>query len=416
MSPKVWITLSLCLNVGLGLGYYFTTRPEMTRVSPTIAPKVSKVSSVRPKTPGTVTVTNVIRTDFKWSQLETADYKEYIKRLRAIGCPEETIQDIILADLDNVYEPKINKLKGINPVAPGESYWLVNRTVTPAARPTPETEKEIKELQEERTALVKELLGVSEKSVRSGFNWYEDAVQNRYSFVDAEQRDKLMALEKKYGRGTEWHNTSGDNRLSKEMREKMVAEMKEFLSPEQVFEYELRNSDEARMLRMNTRSIEMGENEYRSIFQHVYTAMEAQRSLSEEDRKNPEKRKEMAELSKSITESIKSTLGEERFEEMQRSLHPSYSSLVNAAPILGYDKAAALQVYNMQGDAVKAANAINGNQSLSPEAKAKALLDIRVATENAIGNTIGQRGLKYYRNNGGTWLNNISPPGAVPSK
>jgi hypothetical protein len=36
---------------------------------------------------------------FQWSRLESRDYRTYIANLRAIGCPEQTIRDIITADV-----------------------------------------------------------------------------------------------------------------------------------------------------------------------------------------------------------------------------------------------------------------------------------------------------------------------------
>jgi len=48
-------------------------------------------------------VTNSLR----WAQLESEDYKTYIARLRGIGCPEQTIRDIIIADLDKLLAPEI---------------------------------------------------------------------------------------------------------------------------------------------------------------------------------------------------------------------------------------------------------------------------------------------------------------------
>src|SRR6266446_3510341 len=41
-------------------------------------------------TPGTDTAP-----PFLWSQIESADYREYIANLRAVGCPEQIIHDII---------------------------------------------------------------------------------------------------------------------------------------------------------------------------------------------------------------------------------------------------------------------------------------------------------------------------------
>ncbi len=41
-----------------------------------------------------------VQQPFRWSQLESTDYRAYVDNLRGIGCPEQTIRDIISADLD----------------------------------------------------------------------------------------------------------------------------------------------------------------------------------------------------------------------------------------------------------------------------------------------------------------------------
>ncbi|MGH8527612.1 MAG: hypothetical protein ACREXY_26380, partial [Gammaproteobacteria bacterium] len=43
---------------------------------------------------------------FHWSEVESPDYKEYIARLRGVQCPEETIRDIIVADINKLYAPR----------------------------------------------------------------------------------------------------------------------------------------------------------------------------------------------------------------------------------------------------------------------------------------------------------------------
>jgi len=40
---------------------------------------------------------------FSWEQVETDDYVKYIANLRGIHCPEQTVRDIITADLDSAY-------------------------------------------------------------------------------------------------------------------------------------------------------------------------------------------------------------------------------------------------------------------------------------------------------------------------
>jgi hypothetical protein len=40
---------------------------------------------------------------FHWQQIESGDYRQYIANLRAIGCPERLIRDVILADVAELY-------------------------------------------------------------------------------------------------------------------------------------------------------------------------------------------------------------------------------------------------------------------------------------------------------------------------
>jgi hypothetical protein len=47
---------------------------------------------------------------FRWSQLESAAYPAYIANLRAIGCPEQTLRDIITADVGSLYAQKRREL------------------------------------------------------------------------------------------------------------------------------------------------------------------------------------------------------------------------------------------------------------------------------------------------------------------
>ena len=41
-----------------------------------------------------------------WEQLESADYRVYVANLRKVGCPEQTIRDIIIADVHSLYAPR----------------------------------------------------------------------------------------------------------------------------------------------------------------------------------------------------------------------------------------------------------------------------------------------------------------------
>src|SRR4051812_19467484 len=53
--------------------------------------------------------TNVVlrRQFFSWGEVESADYPTYISNLRSIDCPEQTIRDIIIADVNTLYAKRL---------------------------------------------------------------------------------------------------------------------------------------------------------------------------------------------------------------------------------------------------------------------------------------------------------------------
>lgn len=66
---------------------------------------------------------------FQWSQLESTDYATYIANLRAVGCPEQTLHDIIAGDLASVYAQKRQSLQTAQAQAPAEVQAQARQTL-----------------------------------------------------------------------------------------------------------------------------------------------------------------------------------------------------------------------------------------------------------------------------------------------
>jgi len=48
---------------------------------------------------------------FRWSQLESVDYRTYVRNLRNIGCPEPTLRAIVTANVDVLYRQRRRELE-----------------------------------------------------------------------------------------------------------------------------------------------------------------------------------------------------------------------------------------------------------------------------------------------------------------
>src|SRR5215831_1795406 len=96
MRWRVFFAISLVANLALASLWYAAARhatASRDRLARSIATSNATVK------------TNVVvrRQFFSWSQVESDDYPTYIANLREIGCPEQTIRDIIIADVNVLY-------------------------------------------------------------------------------------------------------------------------------------------------------------------------------------------------------------------------------------------------------------------------------------------------------------------------
>jgi hypothetical protein len=119
---KISLKMSLSLNLALLAGLLVllanqhrqesSPQPVSSRMElfrQTAAPPVSPVPS------------NNVATHFRWDQLEAGwDYQTYIANLRAIGCPEATVEDIVRGDTARAFSWE-RKLLGLN--GSGDGPW-----------------------------------------------------------------------------------------------------------------------------------------------------------------------------------------------------------------------------------------------------------------------------------------------------
>ncbi len=96
---KIALKLSLAANAGLAaLVLLLSQRPRAGAPDSLHNASAPATSSTEPPPA------------FNWRLLESGDYRTYIANLRAIGCPRQTIRDIIVADVDGVYATRREQL------------------------------------------------------------------------------------------------------------------------------------------------------------------------------------------------------------------------------------------------------------------------------------------------------------------
>jgi hypothetical protein len=158
MNAKHFLILSAGLNVLLAALLLRPTSPltadpaASDSVQARAAGESAPASAATPLATTSV-VTNTVVREISWQQVESPDYREYIANLRAIGCPEETIRDIINADVNKLYDEKKKLARG----APKKfEYWKAGNPLA-GLMGDPESLQKMRALEEEKNAVLRAL-------------------------------------------------------------------------------------------------------------------------------------------------------------------------------------------------------------------------------------------------------------------
>ncbi len=414
---RKFILISILLNVGLvGAVAYFATQRKQTT-----ATVETKKETTEGKTPAatkkatqkneTVAV-NVAGEKFSWRDVESEDYKNYIANLRVIQCPEETIRDIIIADVNKFYA---NKLKPLRKPVEEFKFWK-NENNWGGRQESEAFMVAQRQAEKEKRALLKELLGSDyEKEMAKQNGWSNRAADEFNEKLPQETKDKLSEIQQKFNdqRNEIYRKAKGyhDEEVQADLRKIEKAqrdEMAKILSPDDALEWQLRNSSVAQNMKWNElEGFEASEEEFRAVFKAKIAAEDA-RATSSGDESDKAKRDADRKVQKDAEEELKKTLGDDRFKEYQLAQNWEYKELARIAERQGVSKESVMKVYEMKADVEKAGRQINADKTLTPEQRREKLLAIKQATEQEVTGSLGERGFKAWKRNA-WWLRNIVP-------
>jgi len=112
---KTALRISILLNLVLvaAMSYEILSRnPPSPGTQPAFEHLQAPVSAQSPQSNNPSVAQPVLNNRFDWSQVEAADYPTYVANLRAIRCPEQTVREIIRADVASLFDMKRRELAG----------------------------------------------------------------------------------------------------------------------------------------------------------------------------------------------------------------------------------------------------------------------------------------------------------------
>jgi len=208
---------------------------------------------------------------FDWRQVESEDYRTYVKNLRDIGCPEQTIRDIVSADVRQAFAAQ--RAEVVAERFRDFKYWKSD-TEEAAARTALETRQ--REVDETMRAAVRELLGADGATLPTHAEWQQAAWSQQLGFLPADKRDQTLALLSQSEEvDRQIQVLAGGRRIPEnpeerlrilEAYERRKNELRNLLTPDEYELVEMTASWTANNLRRAMSKFEPTEEEFRVIF------------------------------------------------------------------------------------------------------------------------------------------------------
>lgn len=411
------IALSLLANAALAFKWWQSRPTEAAPVASATAPAVqpaAKPAASRVREPELAKAAAAAKPPSAkpaWSQFFSAnDLKGSITRLRAAGCPEETIQDLMVAEVTRRFADRRKvALAGMSSSNETE-YWKASNYSSPEAR---ERQKKYRELEKEASALLVELLGFDpQKKLRedsSGYDYYERQV----SFVPAEKREQLRRYLEEFQEKENEHYSRNRGMFDaqertdrKALQEEKKRGLAAFLTPEEVRQWEMRSSQMASQLQSEITTMSLTQAQYEALFAVRSKVGDSIFNWSDQadDPKSGERAKQAG---LQLRADITATLGEDLAKEWELSRNSDYKQLFSMAKAENLPADTAKKVYGYKEQAETKAKEVRAMTDLSREQQQQTLTALRTETENAMKATLGDKLYNSYKSRA-YWLNSIS--------
>ena len=413
----VLLGLNLVLLAGVGYLIHQLRRPvvpvsEVVATEP--APGKSWLPKLAPRRPPVPAEAGTNR--FRWAQLESEDYRAYITRLREIGCPEQTIRDLIIADIDKLLAPRF---LATVPYRKDLQYWQPEEQELWYDSDSREWARQQRELDYEKREVIRDLLGVDLVGERLRQQGQEDYHSRRLSFLPEAKRAQVRTLLDRYGDREVaicekvWEEgeaiTAEDREQLKRLRQERQAELARVLSPAELQQYDLWLGYSASKVRESTYGMDATEEEFLKLY-GLRRTFDDQWNPDELDLDEAATQARWQQASAELENQIRQALGNERYALYQRGQDPDFRALNAAAARYKLPSGTAAEVHAYKQLVLEARQAVTANSTLTPEQQEQALKEITAETERMVEGALGKKAYGYLvRQGNAQWIKGSQP-------
>ena len=124
-----------------------------------------------------------------WRQIEASDYRRYVQNLRRVGCPEQTVRDIVTADLLQAWGAQRSEVMAAR--YRDFKFWKSDSEEAEARR---QAEPQRRALDEQMERGLRELLGNDTAVPSTAQAWKQTELEQQLGFLPEETRAKTVDM------------------------------------------------------------------------------------------------------------------------------------------------------------------------------------------------------------------------------
>ena len=411
MKPKQTFVISLCLNLALASAAVGLMRKSVSPTPGAVAAAVA-VTPVVPaaslpavsNSPASVTfVTN----HFSWSKVEAEDFEQLAANLRAIGCPEKTVRDIVIARGRRAFE-KLSK-----EAEPKLPFWTAGLRRT---RATEEAERQARVALEKLIARMERVVG-QDVCLGDSDMVKMDELENQAIMrfvigpIPEETFLKVTAKLAWFGarhdelrsrtRGV-WLET--DEAELAQLGKRYHQELAALLPQPQLDEMTARIAMVPQLDRVQFEATDLTPAEVRQLG--------LIRARSSDQLSKAHSFLDTGSLTDAQEEELKAAqrqfLGEVRFAQLERAADGDFKTLFSLSQENNLPRAAAEKVFDLRQLTTQETEQLRQDKSLSDADRKQRITQLQSEMQSAVLQVLGANASGQYLGRGGAWLTNVT--------
>lgn len=407
MKAGVALAVSLALNVALGVVAVKLLRPPPRTASVAAAPaRAAAPTGVIRVVTNLPPVTAFVTNRFHWQRLVSTNYDEFVANLRAVGCPERTIRDIVVGDVWQRFSAFENR-------ADPTPFWANGPRLVVERR---RNEAEALQLKDELAATLRRLFGYewSPHSERDLFKEENLICRALLGDVTEDQLERVTALimsteslKEEVGWRCRDIFLEEDHAELSRRRDELEQRVRGVLSPAQFEEFSARvgmaewlfRSEGLELLKPTAaelRQIALAKTQIRPLGWEMVGLDDAQ------SREEKEADKAAVKLR------IREILGEARYAEFELLQDHNYRSIRSFAEENSLPADLARKLYDVRKLAADEVRQVREDKSLDSQSRTQRLDAVTRSLAPAVNELLGAKLYADYLRRSGQWVTNVN--------